>query len=631
VSQVSVRRPEREGLLAELRPGLLADFQAAGVLGLADVHTARALGRIGGESDEDVLLATALTVRALRLGSVCLDLSRVSGDIFDLAEELLDSSVLPWPNPVAWVAACERSPLVSVGADAPGGTPLRLVSGLLYLERYWGQEEQVRRQLQDRTRLDPPAVDLARLSAALERLFPRTGLAAGEPDLQKLAAAVCMLRRVTVLAGGPGTGKTTTIARLLALLNDQPGGAGRVALTAPTGKAAARLGAAIAEAGTGWSPADAAGLGSVTTSTLHRLLGWRPDTRSRFRHHAGNRLPHDVLVVDEMSMVSLTLMARLLEAVRPEARLILVGDPDQLSSVEAGAVLADIAEAPVAADQRVTRPLGELPVPTAAQHVEEAGRGVVRLRHTWRFGGAINELARAVRAADADAAVAVLRSGDAAITFVESDLGAVAPAGLAPLVDAAVGAARATWTAARAGDAAIALAGLETHRLLCAHRRGPHGVVRWGVEVERWLVGALPGYAEEGEWHSGRPLLVTANDYDLSLYNGDLGVVVQTDAGPRAAFGGSGHPRLLAPVRLAAVQTVHAMTVHRAQGSQFGCVSFILPPADSPLLTRELLYTAVTRATTSVQIFGSEESVRRAIARPANRASGLRHRLAHSG
>ncbi len=423
-------RYEREPLLATLSgsptPRLLRDFHEAGVLGLADVHTATALGRIAGEDDPAVLLAAALAVRGLRLGSVCIDVATQSAESFDAAEQRVDASGLPWPEPADWLAACTASSLVAAGADAPPGRPLRLVDGLLYLERYWQQEEQVRRSLEGRGRLDPPDPDLDRLGTALDRLFPGSGLEPGEPDLQKLAAAVCALRRVSVLAGGPGTGKTTTVARLLALLHDlddpaTDGGDLRVALAAPTGKAAARLGAAIRDAAAQLAPADADRLADLPTSTLHRLLGWRPESRSRFRHHAGNRLPYDVLVVDEMSMVSLTLMARLLEAVRPEARLILVGDPDQLSSVEAGAVLADIAGAPTAPDASLSARLDRLPVqlPGSEPAAAEVTRGVVRLSHTWRFGGAIEALARAIRTADTDAALDVLRSGDPAVVFVE--------------------------------------------------------------------------------------------------------------------------------------------------------------------------------------------------------------------
>ena len=621
--------PDRH-LVVQTASGLLAAFNQAGVLNPADVHTAETVCRIGHESDDRVRLALALTVRALRNGSVCLDLRTVHTTAFDEMEAAIDVAVLPWPEPGEWIAACEASPLVADGAAKPGGRPLRLAGGLLYLERYWQQEELVRVQLQRRFAAPAPEIDQLQLSVALPRLFDQEGLAPGEADRQQLAAAVSALGRVSVLAGGPGTGKTTTVARLLALLRDQPGPALRIALAAPTGKAAARLEEAVRAATAQLEPEDQRRLGEVTASTLHRLLGWLPSNRSRFRHDATNQLPHDVVIVDEMSMVSLTLMARLLEAVRPSARLVLVGDPDQLSSVEAGAVLADIARAPGTADPQLGRRLVELGLIT---DVEAAPvHGVVQLTHTWRFGGAIEMLARAIRAADADAAVAVLRSGASDVEFREVDLESSPTEVLAKALAAMTAQVRAAGIAmleaARSGDIAGALAALDRHRLLCAHRRGPYGVLRWGLEVERWLAEAIPGYGEDGEWYVGRPLLVTANDYEMSLYNGDTGVIVETPDGVRAAFARGAAAKLFPPVRLDAIQTVHAMTVHRAQGSQFDSVSFVVPPPDSPLLTRELLYTAVTRARRHVLLIGSEEAIRRAVQRPANRASGLRHRLA---
>jgi exodeoxyribonuclease V alpha subunit len=464
----------------------------------------------------------------------------------------------------------------------------------------------------------------------MHRLFDHEGLAPGEADRQQLAAAVSALGSVTVLAGGPGTGKTTTVARLLALLRDQPGPALRVALAAPTGKAAARLEEAVRAAAAQLEPEDRARLGDLTASTLHRLLGWLPSNRSRFRHDASNHLPHDVVIVDEMSMVSLTMMARLLEAVRPSARLILVGDPDQLSSVEAGAVLADIARAPGVPDADLGRRLVQLGLITEREPAP--AHGVVQLTHTWRFGGGIDALARAIRSADADTAIDVLRSGASDVHFSEVDLESAATeasaAALAGMAAQVREAGIAMLDAARSGDDAGALAALDRHRLLCGHQRGPYGVRRWGLEVERWLIEAIPAYAEDGEWYVGRPLLVTANDYEMSLYNGDTGVIVQTPDGVRAAFARGAAAKLYPPVRLDAIQTVHAMTVHRAQGSQFDTVSFVVPPPDSPLLTRELLYTAVTRARRHVNLIGTEEAIRRAVLRPANRASGLRHRLA---
>jgi exodeoxyribonuclease V alpha subunit len=597
--------------LARAADGLLGVFNTAGVLDPADVHVALRIGRLGGEAAEEVLLAVALAVRAVRLGSVCVDLASVSRTVLGEGDELVDVSALPWPDPPPWLAACAASGLVSHGADAPGGLPLRLVDGLLYLERYWGEEEVVRRSLAERAAAPPPEVDLPRLRAGLERHFAEPG-----SERQRLAAAVSVLRRVTVLAGGPGTGKTTTVARLLALLHEQPGPPPRVALAAPTGKAAARLQEAVA----GALPAELRAR-TPDAATLHRLLGWRPGTR-RYRYDRTQRLPFDVVVVDETSMVSLTLMARLLEAVRPQARVVLVGDPDQLASVEAGAVLGDLARA-----------AGQ-PEPSLDAALEAAGvpgglvggsviNGVVTLRHVWRFGGAIAEFARAVQAGDADTAVALLRGGHAGLAFVEHDPGDPGAGGVRGDV---VAAGRELTDAALRGDVATALAALERHRVLCAHRRGPFGVTRWSAEIERWLRAALPD-TPPGPWYPGRPVLVTANDYDVGLFNGDTGVAVALPEGLRVAFARGGVPTLHPPARLSEVATVHAMTVHRGQGSQFRRVTVVLPPAESPLLTRELLYTAVTRAAEFVRVVGTEEAVRAAVGRPVSRASGLRHRL----
>ncbi|MFT4166682.1 MAG: exodeoxyribonuclease V subunit alpha [Microlunatus sp.] len=611
--------PVAEIALASRATGLLATFNAAGVLDLADVHTASTVCRITGEADERVALALALAVRALRLGSVCIDLTRVANDVFEAAEEGLEVADLPWPEPTDWLATVRASSSVAEGPDGPDGRPMRLVAGKLYLERYWRQEESVRRQLTERRAAPAPVIDADRLAVALDRLFDRGGLDPDEVDLQRSAAEVCAQQWVTVLAGGPGTGKTTTVAKVLAMLADQPGTPPRVALAAPTGKAAARLTEALSQARQWLAPEDAARVADLTALTLHRLLGWLPSSRGRFRHNADNRLPYDVVVVDEMSMVSLTLMARLLEAVRADARLVLVGDPDQLSSVEAGAVLADITGA-LSSDGTGS---------TEDQQAEKnSGRSVVRLQRTWRYGGAIKDLARAVRASDEDAAIEVLRRGADDVVFVETDLSLSRPTGIEPLTAAVGAAGQALREAAVAGDVAGALTALDRHRLLCAHRHGPYGVSRWSQEAERWLAEAVPGYGEDGEWYLGRPLLITVNDYDLGLFNGDTGVVVATAGGVRAAFPRGSDPMLISPVRLDAVHTTHAMTVHRAQGSQFDVVSFVLPPPDSPLLTRELLYTAVTRASRRVQVFGTEEAVRRAVRRPANRASGLRDRLA---
>ncbi|MBP2368944.1 exodeoxyribonuclease V subunit alpha [Pseudonocardia parietis] len=659
--------PERDPYgprAARTATGIAAAFNEADVLAPGDLHVARRLAGLGGRGDpigatdpasaepEAVVLAAALAVRAIRNGSVCVDLDTVATTTAGEGEVAVDVTGLPWPDPAGWRAACAASPLVSEGAAAPADRPLRLLGNLLYLERYWQEEELVRREFTARSG-PVTEVDPQRLCAALDRLLDLPGA-----ERQRLAAAVAALRPVTVIAGGPGTGKTTTVARMLAVLHDlhradaRPGRPGlRVALAAPTGKAAARLTQSVAEAARALAPDDRAAIEGTTASTLHRLLGSR-GTSGRFRHHRGNRLPHDVVVVDETSMVSLTMMARLLEAVRPDARLVLVGDPEQLASVEAGAVLGDLAAADGREEPhlqaalercgafRADRPVppqlpdGSLPAPagpgTPGTPVP-VRNGVVRLERNWRFGGAIAEFAAAVQHADGDAAVALLRQGSAELTFVPADPAEIGAAQLGPFRQQVVGAATDLIGAAEDGNVDQALRVLDGHRVLCGHRRGPYGVARWTTEIERWLDAARPGYAAEAPWYPGRPLLVTTNDYDLGLFNGDTGVVVRTPQGRRAVFVRDGRPAGFEPARLGGVGTVYAMTVHRSQGSQFERITVVLPPADSPLMTRELLYTAVTRARGHVRIIGTEESVRAAIARPAGRASGLKERLGAPG
>ncbi len=623
--------------LALHAPGLLADFNAAGVLAAADVHVALRLGRIGGDSDPHTLVAAALAVRAPRLGHVCTDLATVRETVAVDADLPTDPQGLSWPRVRDWIDGLLGSPLVAAGDDAAGDRPLRLVGTRLYLDRYWRQERQVAADLRARAQEPASVVDAEVLAAGLARLFDGE-----QPDHQRLAAASAVLRRFAVVAGGPGTGKTTTVARILALLDEQASAAGapppRMALAAPTGKAAARLQEAVhlESATLDVSQAVRARLRDLEASTLHRLLGWRPDSRSRFRHHHANRLPHDVVVVDEASMVSLSLMAKLVEAVRAGARLVLVGDAEQLASVEAGAVLGDIVGP--CSQGLVLRPEARASLARVVGHDVEAAQpragvaiadGIVVLRRVHRFGGGIAALAQAVRQGKADTVVEVLRTGSDDVRWIEVDVAEDAGRhALAPVREAVVDAGRHVLDAAGAGDARAALEGLAAIRVLCAHRRGPYGVVAWRAQVEGWLAGAIGGYGAGGGWYVGRPLLVTANDYGLQLYNGDIGVVVATGDGRfPAVFERRGELVEVSPTRLAAVETVHAMTVHKSQGSQFESVAVLLPDPTSPILTRELLYTAVTRARQRLILVGGESSVRTAVDRPIARASGLREAL----
>jgi len=559
--------------------GLLAAFNTAAVVDAADVLVAQRLCALAKEDDERVALALALVVRGLRAGSVCLDLRSVEAQV--------DVPDLPWPAVDGWMAAVWASPLL----EAPH--VLRRQEHLLYLDRYWREEVQVAEDL--RAMVSRGAVAA---TADVERLFP-----AGY-DEQREAAEIALAQRVTVLTGGPGTGKTTTVARLLALVAGQAGTGRRlrIALAAPTGKAAARLQQAVGEEIEKLDLVDQRRLAGLQATTMHRLLGSRPDSSSRFRHHRGNRLPHDVIVVDETSMVSLTMMARLLEAVRPQSRLLLVGDPDQLASVDAGAVLADLVDGLGAGDESP----------------------VVALRTSHRFGESIGALASAIRDGDADAAIAVLQAGGDHVEWMVDEDPAVALRGV--LLPQALS----LRQAAILGDARSALQILDEHRLLCAHRRGPHGVEHWNRQVERWLTEAT-GEPIWADWYVGRPVLVTANDYGLGLYNGDTGVAVNGPDGLRAAIAGGGEPRAFATSRLPDLETMYAMTIHKSQGSQAAEVTVVMPPVDSRLLTRELFYTAVTRAKTKVRVVGSAEEVRAAIEKRAVRATGLALRLRDSG
>ena len=608
--------------------GLPAAFNEAGVLAAADVHVASRLASLAAEEDDTVVLAAALAVRAPRLGHVFVDLARIRETATVDLDEPVDLAALPWPDAEAWVRAVAASRLVA--------GPLRLDGTALYLDRYWREEQQVADDLEALAAAPLGGVNTLVLADGVARLF-----GGEDPDVtQRLAAAAAVLRRLAVVAGGPGTGKTTTVARIVALLEEQAVAAGApaplVALAAPTGKAAARLQEAVhAEAATlDVEEAVRARLLGLQASTLHRLLGWRAGSHSRFRHERGNRLPHDVVVVDETSMVSLTLMARLVEAVRPEARLVLVGDPGQLTSIEAGAVLGDIVGPAAVAPQMSGNARSALASATGAAVPGEVGPGgigdgIVVLRRVHRYGGAIAEVADAVHAGDAERVLEVLRARPHDAEWIDVDAGDVMELDrLVAVRRGAVATGRAVAEAARAGDAAAAIRELGRFRVLCAHRRGPHGVATWMPRIESWLAAELPGFSTDGAWYVGRPLLVTENDHAVRLYNGDTGVVVEIDGGrPAAAFERQGEIALFSPARLAAVDTVHAMTVHKSQGSQFDTAAVLLPDPDSPILTRELLYTAVTRAKSKLILAGTEAAVRAAVERPIARASGLRGRL----
>ncbi len=591
--------------------GLGASFNDQGVLSALDIHAATAIARLWGETDESVILAAALAVRGTRLGHVCIDLEsqREAMVVEGRPPEVLDE--LPWPDPRDWVLRVVASPMVG---DGRGEEPLVLVENRLYLERYYRYENRLVELIGVRAASPATTLDPA-VRTALDSLFPQES--GNSPNYQRTAASTALECRLTVIAGGPGTGKTYTVVRMLAALAHLPGSFPRVALCAPTGKAAARLKEVVEEFAAGdVDQLVQARMGSLETSTIHRLLG-RGWGRGRFFHHERNPLPHDMVIVDELSMVSLPLAVKLITAIRSDARVVLAGDPFQLKSIEAGTVLADIV-GPAAG----TPDTGQLPDQREAVSLAER---VVTLKRVHRFDerGPIADFADAVRTGETDKAIDLLRSGRRSVSWVDDRTGASFRRLRERVIAHRV---RLVELASEPGAEEAALATLNKMAVLCAHREGPGSADQWRREVESALDERFPGLRYGGEWYPGRPLMITTNDYTLDLYNGDMGVLVQTPEGLRAVFERGGL-RSYPPGYLGDHTTVHALTIHKSQGSQFDEVVVSLPSEASRLLTRELLYTAVTRASRRVTIVGEESVIRVAVERSVQRASGLRARL----
>lgn len=599
---------------------VLAPYVDAGLFGPTEVHLVDTVARLEPAAEPLALLALAVAARAPSLGHVGIELAEVGWRLADRERE--DLSGLAWPDPGAWASALVDSPIVAGPADhrAEPCRPLVWDGTRVYLQRYYDHESAVVAALTRRADAAPAGVDPEELRAVLDAVFPADG--GSVPDLQRVATEVALTSRIAVIAGGPGTGKTHTVARLLAAAHQVADAHGRpleVALAAPTGKAAARMTEAVhlnvdLASATGVFDADlSARLRSVEAGTIHRLLGWRPG--GRFRHDRLHPLPHDLVVVDETSMVSLPLMARLIQAVRPDARLVLVGDPHQLASVDAGTVLGDL-----------VGPAGEAPaagVPNEPASGPLAGRVTV-LRRVHRFGAetGIAALADAIRRGDDDAVVSLLHDRE--------DLDLVGPhdaSSLAAVEEEVADAAARVVGAARRGEIDDGLRAATALKVLTATRLGPNGLRSWSERIERAVADRVTGLEVARRWYAGRPVLVTANDRLNALANGDTGLTVEHEGALVVAFAsGSGH-RVVPTARLGDVDTWWAMTIHKSQGSEFGEVVVALPGVDSPILTRELLYTAVTRGRERITLVADEAAVRAAVRRPVARSSGLRDRI----
>ena len=621
---------------------LLQALAAAGALRTLDHAFARTLARLDPETPDAVLAAAALASLAVAQGHAG----------FDPADpgRLVDAE-LPWPAAAAWQAAitgsrwvagpqegdaasAEDAPLVFEGA--PGQPPL------LYLRRYREYERRLAQGLRRIGTCVPEAAPLDALAPLFAALFPQAR--AGE-DRQARAAAVALRHPLVLVTGGPGTGKTTTTARLLVLLVAQALQAGRaaprIALAAPTGRAAERMAESVRNA---VQVLAREGIDQrlleplpATGTTLHRLLGTIPDS-PRFRHHADEPLPFDVVVVDEASMIDLPLMAKLVEAVAAGTRLVLLGDPDQLPSVEAGDVLSGILRAAgdgSRLDDDDADALRSLLGRSSGQagHAQAFPGRHVHLRRGYRQSSALElaPLAAAVREGDSAAALGLLRAGGlAGVHFHPDETDPLRThrerllahwSGLADLDDPAE---------------ALALAG--RLRLLTAVREGPQGARVLNARIEAMLSGSGLGGAGRrgaapgsGAHFHGRLLLVTENSYRHRLFNGDIGICLRESGGTVMAwFPGdeAGQPRAFHPAALPAHESAFAMTVHKAQGSEFDEVWLLLPAWDNRVLSRELVYTGITRARRELHLAGGEAVIRDALARHASRWSGLGWRLA---
>jgi exodeoxyribonuclease V alpha subunit len=578
---------------------LLTRLERAGALDMLDVELARSLARLAKQADPQVGLALALVSRALREGHVCLELRALAGA--PVRNERGEETGVSGPELESWLQSLQRSPLV--GAARGAGKPQVLdPPRRLYFARYFDHEARTAAHVARlaRAELAPPPIE----GNALERLFPTRS--DGTPALQREAALAARSRQLSLIVGGPGTGKTSTVVRLLALLVDDAtrGGAPapRILMVAPTGKAAQRLSEAVGRARERL-PVDEPVRDAIPREafTIHRALGSSDASSPRLRHHAGNPLGCDIMLLDEASMVDLALMRRLLDAVPAHARVIMLGDPDQLAAVEAGGVLADLCQ--------------------ACESEPRLARSLSRLSESYRYApdSGIAQLARAIHAQDAEWALALL-----AADLPDASLHP------APAARGTRGAlwehARERYAGLRAAELQQRLAALEDYRVLCAHRSGPAGVEQLNQGLARVVHGA-----QRGEHYAGRPLLITQNDYASRLFNGDVGVLHAERRGALVACFRSddtGEPRAISPARLPGHESVYAMTVHKSQGSEFRELAIVLPDAASPLLSRELLFTAITRARESVRLYGGPAAIRAALARRLKRSSGLPARLA---
>ncbi len=564
-----------------------------------DRHFAAFIGKqTSGEVNEILRLVVSLASSAIGRGNLCLNLADIAGQTVNLnGRELL----LP-----RFDALLELVRSMSV-VTGPGKHHRPLVldaAGRLYLYRYWRYEHDLAMTILEKAAAVQEVFDEIKLQDAIERLFPDSA-----DHRQKEAATVALRRQFCVISGGPGTGKTSTVVRILALLLEQEGGTKqRIAMAAPTGKAAARLKRSVNDIRQTLNCSDEVKLAIPdNVVTIQRLLGSISGS-TRFRHSARNPLPYDTIIIDEASMVALPLMSALVATLKPTARLILLGDRDQLASVEAGAVLGDICSA---GEESPASPLST---------------SLVVLEKNYRFqpGSGIAEISRAVNAGQEMEALELLKAKTLSIIWQKMP----APENLRTALASAV--AEGYQGYLEAASPAEALERFDRFRILCALRDGPYGVSGLNNVIEK-ILARQELIAPSSLFYPKRPVLITVNDYSMRLFNGDTGILFpDPDNGGllRVFFPNpEGGVRSIPPERLPAHETAYAMTIHKSQGSEFDRVLMLLPQVDSDLLTRELIYTGMTRAKKNVELWANKEVFFSAVRRKTERNSGLKDAL----
>ncbi|MBC8326489.1 MAG: exodeoxyribonuclease V subunit alpha [Verrucomicrobia subdivision 3 bacterium] len=591
----------------------------------------RALGallhRMDTKAPPELALAAAVLSRARGRGDVCLPFGPK-----EFQSQLTRDHGAPLPLPARedWLKVLNNSPLVGKPDDFQ---PLILDDAhRLYLHRLHHFETGLAETLRARAAEPPDALDAADFKSNLPAFFPGSQPSKDGLHRQYLAAYVGLTRRLSIITGGPGTGKTYVAGRLLTLgIKLDVIDPLRIALAAPTGKAAARLQEqirnALADAEKSQllpKPLDAAELPEART--LHRLLGACADG-SRFRFDENNLLPYDVVLVDEASMIDLTMMARLFHACRSDARIILLGDPDQLASVEAGSVLADICgnahdlpatpEYTAAAAAATGQPI------QSVKETNPLGDCVVRLDFSHRAANSQDILTLAAHINDGNAAAAIQWMDQPENTHLARE---TLPAAN-QLTDRLLTPVRDVFQQVTQADSPEqALTEWNAFRILCAMRRGPFGAPRINQQLEQALLES--GDRKPGQWYHGRPVIITRNNYPTRLFNGDLGIVWQDKTGLAVYFiNPTGELMQFAPGRLPEHETAFALTIHKSQGSEFDRVLVVLPSQSAPVLTRELVYTGITRAKNEVTLMAPPEVLTDAIEAKTTRASGLRDAL----